>query len=228
MSYFNFNIFTFFLNFIFIFANFIPDSRWGHTSVLVDKKLYISGGLSLTNWKEFFYLDVSQHFAITALQWNDLTFTGPTLDVGSSIKQQWANVTNVGNQPTGRSQISCAKFGNGSIAIFAGYFNYVNDSKNDLWIFDSLALTWSLKNASNAPPDIWAYRAITLPDDAILYIGVPFMLPLYDSTTNTWKNLNTTGPTPPSRHYFSAVLTSDKRIKIFGGSSDNSSILGDL
>ncbi|CAG8782908.1 2949_t:CDS:2, partial [Gigaspora margarita] len=166
---------------------------------------------------------VSQHFTITALQWNDLTFTSSTLDVGSSMCSGGNNYDLIFIF-SGRSQISCTKFGNGSIAIFAGYFTYVNDSKNDLLIFDLLALTWSLKNASNAPPDIWAYRAITLPGDTILYIGSAF----YGKEKNMLLNSNTTGPTPPSYHYFSAVLTSDKHIIIFGGSSDNFSILSDL
>ncbi|CAG8748243.1 28700_t:CDS:2, partial [Gigaspora margarita] len=139
----------------------------GIPPVLVDKKLYISGEYGLCYWKDFFYLVVSQHFTIAELQWNDLTFTGPILNIGASMcsggsnndliftfgdgydksKQQWANDTNGGNQPTRRSDISCAKFGNGSIAIFAGYYNNAN---------------------------IWAYCAITLPDHTILYIGGSF------------------------------------------------------
>ncbi|CAG8596713.1 40473_t:CDS:2 [Gigaspora margarita] len=43
-------------------------------------------------------------------------------------------------------------------------------------------------------------------------------LPLYDTTSNMWKSLNTSGPTPP---------TSNKRIIIFGG-LDHGTILGDL
>ncbi|KAF0555789.1 galactose oxidase [Gigaspora margarita] len=247
MSYFNFYIFIFFLNFIFIFAEFVPPQRLGHASVLVDKKLYIYSGFDGTDYlSDFFYLDVSQNFTMKALPWNDLTFTGIFANIDASmcsggsnndliLFSVWTDVRNGGNQPTGRVSFSCAKFSNGSIAIFAGFVNNANDRENDLWIFDSLALTWSLNNAPNAPADFWGYCAITLPDNTILYIGGNFFginlplnsLPLFDSTSNTWKNLNTTGPTPLGRHDFSAVLTSGKRIIIFGGYGDTSS-LGDL
>ncbi|RIB30903.1 hypothetical protein C2G38_2151489 [Gigaspora rosea] len=78
--------------------------------------------------------NVSQHFTITALPWNDLSFTGApkTYDAsacsvgnnnnlififGDAVNnisftnkfdissQQWTNVTNGGNQPIGRSSL---------------------------------------------------------------------------------------------------------------------------
>ncbi|CAG8828303.1 35493_t:CDS:2, partial [Gigaspora margarita] len=112
--------------------------------------------------------------------------------------QNWTDITSGIYEPTNRYFISCAKFNNRSIAIFGG--------------FKSLSI------ASNALPEIWAYCAITLPDETILYIGgfaynndIVFLmplnsLPLYDTTSNTWKSLNTSGPTPQSREFFSAVL----------------------
>ncbi|CAG8487766.1 16913_t:CDS:2 [Gigaspora margarita] len=245
----------------------------GHASVLVDRKLYISGGIFFesgpVNLNDFFYLDVSQNFTITALPWNNLIFTGAPQNAITSAcsggnnndlififgglnnvyenspftskfdisNQYWTNVTSGENEPTKRDSIACAKFNHGSIEIFAG-FNQHQIITNEFWIFNSLELTWSLSNASNAPQSFWGYCAITLPDETILYIGgaiyeafesVPMNnLQLYDTSSNTWKSLNTTGPTPPGRRYFSAVLTSDKRIIIFGGKGDDESVLGDL
>ncbi|KAF0363843.1 galactose oxidase [Gigaspora margarita] len=100
--------------------------------------------------------------------------------------------------------------------------------RNNIYLFIFGESTWSLSNASNASPAIWSYCAITLLDETILYIGGCFMmsLPLYDSTSDTWKSLDTSSPTPPSRRAFSAVLTSDKRIIIFGGLDENFSALG--
>ncbi|CAG8758910.1 21021_t:CDS:2, partial [Cetraspora pellucida] len=152
-------------------------------------------------------------------------------------KQQWINITSSGSVPTNRDDISCAKFNNGLIAIFSGYNYTPIASTNELWIFNTLTLTWNLSSAINAPSSRMSYCAITLPDDNILYIGglnytVTFMpmdnLPLYNTKTNTWTIMNTSGPTPPARYRFSAVLTPDGRIIIFGGFQLLSGTYGDL
>ncbi|KAF0552073.1 galactose oxidase [Gigaspora margarita] len=150
----------------------------------------------------------------------------------------WTNVTSGGNEPTKRDNFSCTKYNNRFIAIFNGDNNF--RIPNDLWIFDSLESTWSLTNASNAPQNIYGYCAVTLPDETILYIGGTFRdilkgvpmnkLSLYNPASNTWKSLNTSGPTPPSRLGFSAVLTSGKHIIIYGGVSEDIdvNVFGDL
>ncbi|RIB23248.1 hypothetical protein C2G38_2139843 [Gigaspora rosea] len=230
----NFYIFTFLVNFTFTFAAFIPNGRSYHSSVLIDNKLYFSGGSlnysssSITN--EFFYLDVSKPFTTTdkdSMPWIDLTYTGGPLKAGATTciggknndmifilggtfnqsfvnqfdtsKRQWINITSVGNVPTDRIDISCANFDNGLIAIFSG----VSSSNsipfpNDLWIFNTLTLTWSLSSATNAPLNLFSYCAVTLPDGNILYIGgigyysnyMPMNnLPLYNTKYDTWTNL---------------------------------------
>ncbi|CAG8587560.1 9239_t:CDS:2, partial [Cetraspora pellucida] len=213
---------------------------------------------------EFFYLDVSESFTITdntLIPWVDLTYTkapskvqatacngGKNNDIififGGSVynqsffnqfdtsKQQWSDIISVGNVPTDRYLISCANFNNGMTTIFSGV-----NRINDLWIFNSLSLTWNLSNATNAPPSREGYSAITLPNNNILYIGGknsynPFkympmnILPLYNTKSDTWEILSISDPTPPARSYFSAVLTPDGRIIIFGG--DNGTTFGDL
>ncbi|RIB29120.1 hypothetical protein C2G38_1250539 [Gigaspora rosea] len=88
-------------------------------------------------------------------------------------KQQWINITSVGNVPTNRSDFSCANFDNGFIAIFSGFIN-TTYSINDLWIFNTLTLTWSLSNATNAtnaPFPMNGYCAVTL-FNGIFYILV--------------------------------------------------------
>ncbi|CAG8615933.1 17055_t:CDS:2 [Cetraspora pellucida] len=199
---------------------------------------------------EFFYLDVSKPFTITdniSIPWVDLTYTGgpqkldataciggknndmvfifgdypnnqPFVSQFDTSKQQWIDIASVGSVPTNRYSISCAGFNNGSIAIFSGY-----NITNDLWIFNTLRLTWSLSNATNAPLSRYSYQAITLPDDNILYIGG------FSNITNSYMpmNNNTSGSTPPSRNSFSAILTPDGRIVIFGGHNSNTTF-GDL
>ncbi|KAF0485811.1 galactose oxidase [Gigaspora margarita] len=145
-----------------------------------------------------------------------------------SSKQQWINITSVGNVPSDRFLISCAKFDNGLIAIFRGLGGNGLNITNDLWIFNTLTLTWSSSNAPNAPLPIFGYSSVTLPDGNILYIGgyskvkifdyMPMNnLPLYNTKTVIWVNMSISGPIPPARSEFSAVLTSDGRIIVFGG-----------
>ncbi|KAF0538633.1 galactose oxidase [Gigaspora margarita] len=250
MIYFSLYIFVFLLNFIVTFA-FVPNGRYLHSSVLVDKKLYFSGGfkstkLSDATTNEFFYLDISKPFTTTdndSIPWVDLTYTNNTLKIETTAciggkdndmififgdypyfsqlfvnqfdinKQQWTNITTIGNVPRDRIDISCAKFNNGLIAIFSGY---ILNNTNDLWIFNTLTLTWSLSNATNAPLSMRSYCAITLPDENILFIGginpnknsyiQMNSLSLYNTKSDTWTNKNTSGPIPPVRVYFQRVI----------------------
>ncbi|RIB25163.1 hypothetical protein C2G38_2278112 [Gigaspora rosea] len=281
--YFSFYILIFLLNFIFTFAVFIPNGRWFHSSVLIDKKLYFKGGNKLSNnsnealTNELFYLDVSKPFTTTdnvSIPWIDLTYTGGPLKgeataciggknhnkifefggysllnqsfanqslvksfVNQSFvnqydtsKQQWSSIESIESVGPGyRQDISCANFNSGLIAIFSGLSNPV--PINDLWIFNTLTLSWNLSNAVNPPPQRFGYCAITLPDENILYLGgikfndlyddssyMPMnILPLYNTTSHMWKNMNISGPIPSARTYFSAILTPDRRVIIFGG-----------
>ncbi|KAF0501092.1 galactose oxidase [Gigaspora margarita] len=263
MLYFSFYIFTFLLNFIFTFATFIPNERYCHSSVLIDKKLYFIGGFKFVNssfssiTNEFFYLDVSKPFTTTnniLIPWIDLTYTGGPLKYSATACiggknndmififggisplnviqsfvnqfdtsiQQWINITSVGSVLTDKGGFSFAKFNNGLIAIASGNSTFINITK-ELWIFDTLTLTGSLSNATNIPY-LWGYCAITLPDENILYIGEHNAINLLDFAP---MNNGTSGQTPPGRDSFSAVLTFDGRIIIFGGHNEIAS-LGDL
>ncbi|RIB16173.1 hypothetical protein C2G38_2091605, partial [Gigaspora rosea] len=155
--------------------------------------------------------------------------------------QQWKWITIESGVPKYRQDISCAKFSSGLIAIFSGLSG---DGINDLWIFDTLALSWSLSHAVNAPPQRFGYCAITLPDENILYIGGASgvyssnissyqyismnILPLYNTKSHMWTNMSISGQIPPTRTFFSAILTPDRRIIIFGGCTKGGGPLGDL
>ncbi|CAG8849995.1 28304_t:CDS:2, partial [Gigaspora margarita] len=103
---------------------------------------------------------------------------------------------------TDKGGISCAKFNNGLIAIASGNSTFINITK-ELWIFDTLTLAGRLSNATNIPY-LW--------------------LPLYNTKSDMWTNMGTSGPTPPGRDSFSAVLTFDGRIIIFGGNNETASL----
>src|SRR3954453_17013516 len=57
----------------------IPSKRGTHTATLINKKLYILGGYSLSGTEDqivgqqFFYADFSEHLITTKIRWVDLT-----------------------------------------------------------------------------------------------------------------------------------------------------------
>ncbi|RIB14717.1 hypothetical protein C2G38_1633242 [Gigaspora rosea] len=238
----NFYIFTFLLNFTFTFAAFIPND--------VSKPFATTDNVSIA-WVDLTYTGSPLKTESTACiggKNNDMIFIfGGSSPFGmnqsfinqfDTNKQQWINITSIGIVPTNRYDISCANFDNGWIAIFSG--NGLNIT-NDLWIFNTLTLTWNLSNATNAPLPMYGYCAVTLRNGNILYIGgnsyinsttLAYMpmnnLPLYNTKSDTWANLSISVPIPSPRKFFSAVLTSNgRRIIIFGGLS-NGAVLGDL
>ncbi|CAG8779929.1 4857_t:CDS:2, partial [Gigaspora margarita] len=215
----------------------------------VSKPFSITDNVSIP-WFDLTYTGGPQKIESTACiggQNNDFIFVFGGSPSGQSFinvnqfdtsKNQWSNITFTGSAPTDRYSISCAKLNNGLIAIFSGD-NDVLTIKNELWIFNTLILTWSIGNATNAPPTRRDYCAITLPNENILYIGgfspdnssFVFMpmnrLSLYNTKSDTWTNMSISDPTPSARSSFSAVLTPNGRIIIFGG-SDGTTVFGDL
>ncbi|CAG8681970.1 4614_t:CDS:2, partial [Scutellospora calospora] len=102
--------------------------RYFHSSVLIDNKLYFSGGYITPDpntilTTDFFYLDVSKSFKTTdsvSMLWNDLSNTnGPKkaeataypsrsfIDVNKFdvSKQQWIETNSAGNTPSDRTNI---------------------------------------------------------------------------------------------------------------------------
>ncbi|CAG8769886.1 30897_t:CDS:2, partial [Gigaspora margarita] len=220
-----------------------PGPRLWPAAVLVNNKLYIIGGLPnndsfyLDVSKNFNVSDMA------SMPWTDISTGAPRKDsisaciggmnndsifvIGNkpsasfqplvsqfdTTKQTWSNVTASGAPPVDRYYISCASFGKGLIAIFSGAYVTGNDN-NDLWLFNTLSLSWIKSNATTAPAARSGYCAITLPDDNILYIGGS-----YNFSITSFIPMNIT---PPSRRFSSAVLTPNKRILMFGGVNDAS------
>ncbi|CAG8761848.1 7715_t:CDS:2 [Gigaspora margarita] len=140
------------------------------------------------------------------------------------MSKGWTNVTPSGIEPSKLKSISCAKFNNESkISIFGGWPPTNDDSYDYLWIFDTLKKTWSVSNSSfDIIGPRWGYSAVALPD-GVLYIGGVYStlympmnaLPFYNTTSDSW--IVVVLGHPPPREEFSAVLTSDGRIIIYGG-----------
>ncbi|RIB17098.1 hypothetical protein C2G38_2142771 [Gigaspora rosea] len=242
--YVGFYIFIFLLNFT---SAFIPVGRVSHSSVLINRNLYFIGGYRFYDYSgsiienttnEFFYLDVSKQFTLndsSTIPWNDLTNTGGpklastavcsgefndviyvfdgknneivyeglTIYQYNLIKKQWIDYNTKVKRilPSNRSHNSCAKF-NGSMIIMSGKYLHNDLALDDAWLFNTVTSSWRLsQNHEN--------------------------LILYNTNTDEWTTRKTYGTTPPGRVDFSAVITPDRRVIIFGG-SDNTNIFGDL
>src|SRR5436305_12857782 len=80
MSYYN-DVLLYLFIFIYFFLeieSFTPVGRFGHTSALVENKLYFFGGskdLDTGCSNDVIYLDISQPFNTQTPQWNDLTLS---------------------------------------------------------------------------------------------------------------------------------------------------------
>ncbi|CAG8526119.1 9102_t:CDS:2, partial [Scutellospora calospora] len=105
-----------------------------------------------------------------------------------------------------RTNILCAKFNDESIAIFSGTSKNINVT-NDLWIFNTLTSSWSLSNSIGAPSSRFGYYAICLPDETILYIGGIITSSQSENYLPMNNTTPTSGPTPPPRVFFSAVIS---------------------
>ncbi|KAF0400042.1 galactose oxidase [Gigaspora margarita] len=172
---------------------------------------------------------------------NEIVLEGITVYQYNLIKKQWINNIKAKRiDPSNRSYNSCAKF-NGSMIIMSGQYIHNDDVLNDAWLFNTVKSSWRLsQNRENVNLIRFGYQAISFIDAGtiILYIGgsnttdpytyVPMdQLLLYNTNTDEWTTVKTSGTTPPGRIDFSAVLTTDRRVIIFGG-SDNTTHFGDL
>ncbi|PKY21291.1 galactose oxidase [Rhizophagus irregularis] len=130
-----------------------------------------------------------------------------------------------GTPPNGKLFITPVIDYNGLIYLFGGY-STENIYTNDMFILDSINLSWKNVSSINAPSPRIEYSAVFLPNKKIIYIGGQFnntTLPLsevylYDTVNDIWTTQMTGGSIPSARFAFSSVLGLDgQRIIIFGG-----------
>ncbi|RIB15722.1 hypothetical protein C2G38_2143437 [Gigaspora rosea] len=147
----------------------------------------------------------------------------------------WSNITTSGglNQKRKGSSLSYDP-DSGYIYIFGGQ-SVSNSSEwfNEMIIFDSINFSWSNVTSSTAPSKRSGHTATLLKTGIIVFIGG---WELNDNSsiprlTNMNKNAKFTNDTIiDSRIYHSALLASDGKIIIYGGSNgiNNSKVLPDL
>ncbi|CAG8750602.1 5775_t:CDS:2, partial [Rhizophagus irregularis] len=111
-----------------------------------------------------------------------------------------------GTPPNGKLFITPVIDYNGLIYLFGGY-STENIYTNDMFILDSINLSWKNVSSINAPSPRIEYSAVFLPNKKIIYM-----------VNDIWTTQMTGGSIPSARFAFSSVLGLDgQRIIIFGG-----------
>ncbi|CAI2191165.1 9876_t:CDS:2, partial [Funneliformis geosporum] len=167
--------------------------RFGHSTVLVDNKLYFFGGSLGPCTNDVFYLDLSQQFNAENPPWTDLTSNS---GIGFKIMRnqnnedsfislvyefnlksgQWIIPVIKGNVPARRREFQAVADDLGSIYVFGGgadksIGSNITQIFNDMAILNTVNLTWSYGPIVNAPTPRVDYTATLLSDGVIVYIG---------------------------------------------------------
>ncbi|RIB27337.1 hypothetical protein C2G38_22333 [Gigaspora rosea] len=157
--------------------------------------------------------------------------------VFNSNISQWTS-SNI--RPTGNSSLAARSSetqavinDKGKIFIFGG-INSRGTLYNDMNIFDTTSMTLSKPSQSQSVSYYADYAAVLLQNGTIIYIGgrqsVTSLtnmnqLLTYDTNSNSWSTQKVGGDFIGSRLGHSAVLTSDNRIIIYGGSSSSTRLI---
>ncbi|CAB4489289.1 galactose oxidase [Rhizophagus irregularis] len=158
----------------------------------------------------------------------------PVLHSYNLETREWTIPTTNGIEPTRRREINGVINKETGKFYFFGGMERITDQYyvfyNDMFIFDTISLTWSKGSTINAPLPRIDYTATLLPNGIIVFIGGRTnasvgaasdvyinQLDLYDTKADKWSIMITRGVTLENRSFHSAVLTPDERIIIFGG-----------
>jgi N-acetylneuraminic acid mutarotase len=80
------------------------------------------------------------------------------------------NITGI--PPTGKLGLSLAADDNGLIYLFGGNVAIPVNYVNDMFILDSINLSWKKASLINAPTPRIQYGAVFLPNKNIIYVGM--------------------------------------------------------
>ncbi|KAI0673369.1 hypothetical protein C8Q78DRAFT_1016922 [Trametes maxima] len=197
----------------------IPSPRVGHASALVGSVLIVWGGDTKTNTK---------------------SKPGDKQDDGlyllNLVSREWTRVAVYGPSPVGRYGHAVTMVGS-KFYVFGGQVD--GEFLNDLWSFDLNSLrskaTWELVEpieGSPRPPKRTSHICVTYGEKIILFGGTDCQYHYndtwaFDTTTNTWSELNCIGFIPSPREGHSAAMVDDV-VYVFGGRGVDGKDLGDL
>ncbi|CAG8469914.1 13411_t:CDS:2 [Acaulospora colombiana] len=153
--------------------------------------------------------------------------------------QVWTLPSTSGASPERRVKFQYVSDNNAKLYIFGGYKEdlsnntgtgiLTNEGFNDIFVFDSVALSWTQGSSVNAPPPISNAASVMLNDGRILFIGGRVkskntwvdasmsQIPTYDTKLARWSTMTTGGATIIPRSDHTAVITPGGQILIFGG-----------
>ncbi|KAI0830545.1 hypothetical protein BC628DRAFT_1336597 [Trametes gibbosa] len=196
----------------------IPSPRVGHASALVGSVLIVWGGDTKTNSK---------------------SKPGDKQDDGlyllNLVSREWTRVAVYGPSPVGRYGHAVTMVGS-KFYIFGGQVD--GEFLNDLWSFDLNSLrskaAWELVEPveGSRPPKRTSHVCVTYGEKIILFGGTDCQYHYndtwaFDTTTNTWSELNCIGFIPSPREGHSAAMVDDV-VYVFGGRGVDGKDLGDL
>ncbi|CAG8777313.1 23059_t:CDS:2 [Gigaspora margarita] len=149
-----------------------------------------------------------------------------------TVATSWSTPNISGQIPLSRQQFQAVNDTNGKIYMFGG-FKYPNPSFdvifNDIYILDTLILTWIQGSNVNAPTPRVDFTATLLNNGFILYLGG---IAGVVGTNTIYMSEFATGDTLNSRYSHTAVLSPDGHVIIYGGviigSTDQSQVLASL
>ena len=140
----------------------------------------------------------------------------------------WSPKVTNGEIPEPRCDHGFTSAQGGKLFAFGGRAFFPSMIYGDMFVFDTIANSWSKIEASGPTPSARYSMGFTSTPDGQVYVfgGTDGSVELgdlykYDPSTNSWNSIVTTGfsPSPRSRMGFAAVP--DGKIFMFGGASSN-------
>eukprot|EP01127_Copromyxa_protea_P019030 TRINITY_DN6095_c1_g1_i2.p1 TRINITY_DN6095_c1_g1~~TRINITY_DN6095_c1_g1_i2.p1 ORF type:complete len:468 (+),score=84.96 TRINITY_DN6095_c1_g1_i2:248-1651(+) len=194
----------------------IPEGRCGHSTTLVDGKIWVFGGRVKVPLG-------SGIFSGTGLQYrNDLYCFDPATS-------EWTRYEPRGIGPSGRALHSANAIGH-KIYIFGGANSsgQGDDTSGfcDLYELDIDTMTWSECETKGTPPTpCYGHSATVTPDETIFFFGgkgyqVLNSINIFDPKTKEWKQCAFAGNTLDCRWGHSSVLIGNQ-IVLYGGRDAN-------
>lgn len=180
--------------------------------------LITAGGVLLANSGEGVWQQLHPTVAPTPRTGHTLvSFNGDAYLFGGRANQQQASPASGAHRFNALWKYGSAKVTPGS------YPDKRVDLFNDLWKYSSAENNWNMVNARNPPPSRFAHSAAVSGGKMFVFFGLDSnnvssaQIFSYDFASNTWGEVNPSGPAPPARRLHSSVALPDGRILIFGG-----------
>jgi N-acetylneuraminic acid mutarotase len=194
---------------------FTPLKRGGHTAALINKKLYILGGYSLSgtddeiSGQEFFYLDFSESFVNVNTE---------------ATEAKWVDLTSINLAPPHRRAAGAGC--DDKIFLFGG--EPITRSLALVYIFDTVNLSWSTPKLTGSYHPLSKSGLVPIVNGKKIYYFGGYVyynnsipnryvddMVILDTVSLSFTKGSTINP-PTPRGYYGAVLLPNQKILYFG------------